>query len=358
MSQPPFSVFLDIYGYRVAIRSSLCPVLENLAQDFAFFRTEAEPADSHTIELLEGDPPYDKISDAKAVVYTPRNVSYRSGTSTIIDYSGHALGIHEPANKSFRLFSREPDFLYEAAYLFLLSQAGEALDAQHLHRVHALGISIGDSAALVLLPMGGGKSTMAASLLRYGEIGLLSDDSPLIDGQGDLHAFPLRLGILPGSEGAIPPEHLRRINRMEFGTKILVNYSYFAGRVRPRATPRLVFLGERSLAKSCSIRPATTGAALRAMIANCVVGLGLFQGMEFVFQRGPGEVFKKAIVAWARLRASWHMLRRSRSYHLVLGRDPEANARMIFDLLTAANNNYAAPQGVRSWPADSSRSDR
>jgi len=83
MSQPPFSVFLDIYGYRVAIRSSLCPVLENLAQDFAFFRTEAEPADSHTIELLEGDPPYDKISDAKAVVYTPRNVSYRSGKKLV-----------------------------------------------------------------------------------------------------------------------------------------------------------------------------------------------------------------------------------------------------------------------------------
>ena len=336
MSEPPSPLLLDIYGYRVTVRSAVCSVLDNLAQDFAFFRTEGPLSNSNEIELLQEEPPYGEVPHAKATVYTPRNVSYRNGCKTLIDYSGRALGIHDTARGTFRLFSLDLDLLYEAAYLFVLSQCGEGLDARRLHRVHALGVSVDDCAALVLLPMGGGKSTLAAGLLRHAEIALLSDDSPLIDSKGDVHAFPLRLGLMPGSEGEIPPDHLRRINRMEFGPKFLVNYAYFADRVRPRAEPCLLFLGERSLAPNCTIRPATTGAALRAMIANCVVGLGLFQGMEFIFHRGPGEVFRKAGVAWARLRASWRLLRRSTKYHLVLGRDPAANAQMVFDVLASA----------------------
>jgi hypothetical protein len=336
MNESASPLLLDIYGYRVTVRSEVCSVLDNLAQDFAFFRTEGPFSKSNEIELFQKQPPYDEAPDAKAVVYTPRNVSYRNGSKTLIDYSGRALGIHDAASGRLRLFSQDLDLLYEAAYLFVLSQCGEGLDARRLHRVHALGISVNDCAALVLLPMGGGKSTLAAGLLRHHEIALLSDDSPLIDSRGDVHAFPLRLGLMPGSEGEIPPDHLRRINRMEFGPKFLVNYAYFADRVRPRAEPCLLFLGERSLAPNCSIRPAKTSEALRAMLANCVVGLGLFQGMEFIFNRGPGEVFRKAGVAWARLRASWRLLRRSTTYHLVLGRDPAANAQMVIDVLASA----------------------
>ncbi len=336
MSEPPDSITLDIYGYRVIVRSSIRSVCDNIAEDFAFFRIAEVVSPAQTIEVFDSDPPYQEADDAKATVYTPRNVSYRSGTKTLIDYSGRALGVHDPANRSFRLYGRDPGLLYEAAYLFLLSQSGEQLDERRLHRVHALGVSIGDCAALVLLPMGGGKSTLASALLAYPEISLISDDSPLIDCSGDVHAFPLRLGLLPGSEGAIPADHLRRIDRMEFGPKFLVNYSYFAARVRPRAAPCLVFLGERSLAESCSIQAATKAAALRAMVANCVVGLGLFQGMEFVFQRGASEVFQKARVAWARLEASRRFLARSRAYRLILGRSSAANARALCDFLAEA----------------------
>lgn len=62
---------------------------------------------------------------------------------------------------------------------------------------------------------------------------LLSDDSPFIDRQGRALAYPLRIGLLPGSEHVIPPEHRRTVQRMEFGEKNLVNYSYFPA-PRPR----------------------------------------------------------------------------------------------------------------------------
>lgn len=329
----PASLSLNIYGYQVEIRSTSQMVLAGLSDDFAFFQADGELSDASLLELLESDPPYDELPASAATVYTPRNVSYRSGSLTFIDYSARALGIHNRATGDFRVFSRHTDLLYEAAYLFLLSQCGEALDRRHLHRVHALGVSIANRAALVLLPMGGGKSTLGSHLLNHPEIQLLSDDSPLIDSCGTVHAFPLRIGLLPGSEGSIPENQLRRIDRMEFGPKLLVNYSYFSNRVCSQAEPCLLLLGRRSLGIACSVERAGTLAVLRSLLANCVVGMGLFQGMEFVFNRGPLELLRKSNIAARRLYASLKLLARSQAYFLTLGRDSHENARVVCELL-------------------------
>ena len=347
MTETPDCLWLDIYGYRAAIRSASAGALSGIAEDFAFFRS-APHAGGIQIELLPVEPPFGEVPSLVANVYTPRNVSYREGQRSYIDYSGRALAIHDRASGHFRVFSRDEDLLYEAAYLFLLSQCGEALDAAHLHRVHALGVSLRGCAALVLLPIGGGKSTLGAHLLEYPDIEFLSDDSPLIDARGSVHAFPLQLGLLPGSEGTVPPDQLRRINRMEFGPKLLVNYKYFEMRVRPEADPGLLFLGRRSLSAECTIARASHRAALRAMVENCVVGMGLFQGMEFVFQRGAKEIASKAAVAWSRLRASRRLIRRSDVLHLTLGRNPAANAAAVYAALSAAAGSSATRDRVEN----------
>jgi len=332
---------LDIYGYRALVTSTSPVVLSGIREDFAYFLREA-PAESSSaavkIELLDADPPYGELPDVQGTVFTPRNVSYRDGDLTFVDYSGRALGIHDRKRGDFRVFSRDLDLLFEAACLFILSQSGEFFDAHGLHRVHALGVSIQNRAALVLLPMGGGKSTLGASLLLLPGIQLLSDDSPLIDRKGNVWAFPLRLGLLPGSEGTIPPDKMRTIRRMEFGPKILVNYSYFAERVTGRAEPCLLFLGGRSLRNTCTIRPASKLSALAAMMSNCVVGLGLFQGMEFVFQRGWLEVFRKTIAAVSRLRASLRLIARSDVYRVILGRDAERNSAAVLEHIERCAN--------------------
>jgi len=341
MSDPQSPLFLDVYGYRVEIRSDHPAALSGLAADFAFFQRQEGSASGATVLLLDDDPPYDGLPPLQAVVYTPRNVVYQDGPVSYLDYSGRALAIHDTRARSFRVHTRDCGLAYEIAYLFLLSQCGESFDARGLHRVHALGVSVGDCAGLVLLPMGGGKSTLGASLLRLPDIELLSDDSPLIDHCGGVHAFPLRIGLLPGSLDEVPPDQLRQIDRMEFGPKFLVNYQYFAHRTRATARVGVLFLGSRSLAPGCRVTQASFTAALRAMMANSVIGLGLFQGMEFVFQRGPGEIAAKAWIARRRLMAAVRLIRGSRVYHLHLGRDSAENATVVRDTIKLAAGDRA-----------------
>jgi hypothetical protein len=231
------------------------------------------------------------------------------------------------------VYGMDLDLLYEVAFLFLLSQLNERLDAHHMHRIHALGISFHGRGVLVLLPMGGGKSTLATQMLRDDRVRMLSDDSPIVTREGSLLGFPLRIGILPGSESGFEPDQLRTVQRMEFGPKLLVRYKHFENRIATEAEPGFLLIGRRSLSEGCEIVPCSRLLALKALIPNCVIGLGLFQGMEFVFNRGFGEIQAKVAIAFSRLRNCVVLAHRSQTAVVTLGRNGEENAATILRFL-------------------------
>ncbi|MBL0172147.1 MAG: hypothetical protein IPP90_15765 [Gemmatimonadaceae bacterium] len=328
------SRLFDVYGYEFRIESDSPEPARNLASDFEYFAVTRPPRGRPVnIRIRNEDPDYDRLPPLCATVYTPRNASYRDVDVTCADYHGRGLGVHHRPTGDFEIITRSVDLQYEACYLFLLAQIGEALDRRHLHRVHALCISLDNRAALVLLPMGGGKSTLGSNLLADPDVKLLSDDSPYIDRRGQLHGFPTRIGLLPGSEEIVPAEYRRTIQRMEFGPKVLIDYRYFADRVSGAADPAFVFLGSRSLSRTCEIVPASHLDGLRAMVANCVIGMGLFQGLEFFLQKSTAQIAGQAAIAWSRLRASQRLLSRSRVMHLHLGRDQQENTRCLLEYM-------------------------
>jgi hypothetical protein len=192
-------------------------------------------------------------------------------------------------------------------------------------------VVIENRAVLALLPMGGGKSTLGLHLLKNPAVQILSDDSPFIDRKGRVLAYPLRIGLLPGSENAVPAEQRRVINRMEFGPKHLVNYDYFKERVCESAEPGLFLIGSRRLGRGCTIEEVGTIAGLRACIANAVVGVGLFQGLEFILNSSPWELISQAGVGFSRFRNCWKLVRKSRVCRVHLGSDPELNAQTVFE---------------------------
>ena len=64
-----------------------------------------------------------------------------------------------------------------------------------------------------------------------------------------------------------------------------------------------------------------------------IVGLGLYQGLEFLLERGSWEVFLKIGLLLTRFRNALRLLRRSECYRFVTGRDLELNAECLTNFL-------------------------
>lgn len=320
----------NVYGFQFSVSSDDAgDIGAMVGSDFRFFQRETVEGPL-PVQLHVCDPPYEKVPPRVATVYTPRNIAFSDGPLTYIDYSGRALAIYNRAEpRGFSIYSKSRDLLYEATYLFLLSQIGEYLDARAMHRIHAMALSHNGRAVLAILPMGGGKSTLAAELLAEPDFDFLSDDSPFIGKDGRVHAFPLRLGLLPGEESAVPESERRTIQRMEFGPKVLMAYEYFAHRVKPAADPGIVFLGYRSLSDECRIEPVGWMERQKSILVNCVVGLGLFQGLEFILRKGPLELAGKARAGLSRWSNANALFRRSEVYRLILGRNRKRNGETV-----------------------------
>jgi hypothetical protein len=326
----------EVHGAFAFTVTGTCPsAIDGLARDFWFFRREVStpvPAPVFQLELLLEEPRYDAFPDGDAAIYTPRNVVYHIGGRRIIDFGGRGVAELDSRAHRFRMRSLDPDLLYEAAYLFLLSRIGEACDARGMSRLHAVAFAVHGRAVLAVLPMGGGKSTLGAALLEHPEMELLSDDSPFIDRRGRALAFPLHIGLLAEPHQSVPRAHVRLIQRMEFGPKYLIDPEWFSGRIVAAAAPGVLIIGRRTLAAEPRVEPATYTQTMRALVPAMILGVGLFQGLEYLLQSRLFDLAGKAGVVLGRLRNAHALVRASRCYVLHLGRDSARNAELVVSL--------------------------
>lgn len=325
----------DFYGLGVRIFTADEETATSIRRDWKYFAapaaaptaTSARAPDSHVVELRlhRGAPPFDAMPTLAAAMITPRNVCYRTADTEYLDYFGRGLATIDRATGRVEAWAADADLLREIAYLFLLSRVGRHVDSIGRHRIHALGICYRGKGLLVLLPVGGGKSTLALRLLQRPDIEMLSEDTPLLDARGMLYPFPLRVGVREGNEPAIPAEYMQRVRRMEFGPKTLIDLDYFGGRVAPPTPIAAILIGSRSSGLAASIDAIPGSAAFRDVLANLVVGVGVYQGIEFILQSSWWELVYKVRPVWSRLYCGMQLLRRTDAYRFTLGRDPEAN---------------------------------
>jgi hypothetical protein len=318
----------DFYGLGVRVTSPDSDAAAEVMRDWAYFADEeAEPM--VRIRMFRSAPPYDSMPALDASQITPRNICFHGNGIEYIDYFGRGMAQIEKDPMRVDMWSEDPHVLREIAYLFLLSRVGQHLDQVERHRIHALGLTARDQGVLLLLPSGGGKSTMALRLLDRPGVGLLSEDTPLVDRQGRLYPFPLRIGVRVGSKPSVPEQYLQTVNRMEFGPKTLIDLDWFEGRIAESAPASAILLGVRNSGTESRIEPVPKRTLVKEIIGNLVVGIGVYQGIEFVFQSSWWEVFRQLRPALSRALAGLSLLRRASTYRFVLGQDREANVRCI-----------------------------
>ena len=248
---------LNVHGLRVAAGGDWPEVVEELRLDFAWFEAPPGPGTADVELVVErGQPDYDAFGEVPAAFVTPRNVVYQVDGRTVVDYRGRAMSVLDRATGRLTVRGEDPHLVHEAAYHYVLSRIGEHLDVRGLPRLHALALAGGQGAVAVLLPSGGGKSTLALRALRTDGVRLLSEDSPLMDRHGRLHPFPLRIGFNATDDVDFPGAKLRTLERMEFHAKVALELESFRDRVEPEPQPiRHLVIGRRTLGTEARLEP-------------------------------------------------------------------------------------------------------
>lgn len=309
--------------------------------DFAWFaRAEIPGSPDVEITVERRAPDLDRYGDVPASFVTPRNVVYQHGGETIVEYFGRAIAVLDPSRSRVLIQGDDEGLVHEAAYQFMLSRAGTHFDSIGWTRLHGLGLSGADGGTVVMLPSGGGKTTLALrSLQDRGEDGvrLISEDTPLLDRRGMLHPFVLRIGINEANADELGIVDARRLERMEFKPKLAIEVESFADRIESQPQPlRNLVIGQRSLGSEPRLQPVPRRRAIGPMVREGVVGVGVYQGMEFVLQHGMRDTVGKAGIASSRAACCAAALRRAQVWSLRLGRDQERNWEALRPLLGSA----------------------
>jgi hypothetical protein len=95
----------------------------------------------------------------------------------------------------------------------------------------------------------------------------------------------------------------------------------------------MILLGRRTTGRAATIVPVPKRKVARHILMNSVVGIGLYQGLEFILQRGLGDLSGHAATALARSRNNFHLVRRSRVYEFRIGRDRQRNLETLLEFL-------------------------
>lgn len=324
----------DVHGLRIAVSGDWPEIVEGLRLDFAWFQAARGDRVAVEVEIQKRPPDFDAFGDVPASFVTPRNVVFQQDARTIVDYFGRAVSLLDRRTGKLTVQGEDGPLVHEAAYHYLVSRAGEYFDEVGLPRLHALALVGREGAVAIMLPSGGGKSTLALRALQEGGAKLLSEDSPLIDARGRLHPFPLRIGINATDAAKLPPGQVRRIERMEFHPKYALELASFADRIESTSQPlRHLVVGRRTLGRDATLERLPRRAVLGTLFREAVVGVGLYQGMEFVLQHGARDVAGMAGVATTRSLHCLSGLARAKTWRLTLGRDHDRNWEALQPLL-------------------------
>jgi hypothetical protein len=286
------------------------------------------------VVICHGEPDFGAFGPVEASFVTPRNVVYQDGEQTIIEYFGQALSTLDRRTGTLVVTGEDRQLVHEAAYQFVLYRIGEHLDRRGLVRLHSLGLATRRGAFAVMLPSGGGKSTLVMRALQDERVRLLSEDTPLLDRRGMLLPFPLRIGINVTDADSLPEGSVRRIDRMESHPKYALEISAFADRVAGEPAPlRHLVIGHRTLGSEARLEPAGRGTSAGPLLREAVFGLGVYQGMEYVLQHGMRDSVGKLGLLGERAVCCALMLRHVKVWRLALSRDRERNWAALEPLL-------------------------
>ncbi|GAB4023952.1 MAG: hypothetical protein Fur0010_27210 [Bdellovibrio sp.] len=252
-----------------------------------------------------------------------RRIVYRDGAQIEFDYRNEAASVWAPTI----------DRAHDLSLQIIQSRVGKYLDKMGLHRIHACAIEYKDQAMFMMMPIGGGKSSLLLELLKNPDVKLISDDTPLLDHAGTLHAYPLRIGIASKPDGMNNFE-LPTLTRLDYGTKYLISTPFINNSISWESEKYYAIIGSPGYESSLTV---VKGQVLfYRLVKEMVIGLGVPQIVELYLEFSFIDFLRILRILGSRMFLMLKLLLKTKKYKLVRGPSNQKNAELIINLLDKA----------------------
>ncbi len=326
-------VHLKFYGCIVRVVSTDQRCVENAQRDFSYFLCPPPPAGTRSVTLrLRREAPPKTPAQARRVFRTREAVCYDYRRVRYVDYSGKALVRYDFDSEEGAVFSLDDDLLHEISYLMILSRIGELLDKKGIHCIHSLAVSVNGSAAICLLPMGGGKTMLALELVKERDCLLLSDEIAAIDKQLRVLPFPLRIGVRQAERVTreIPARYLRSYRTITFGSKTLIDVDYFIEKIaREPAALRVAMLGERTRTGRPALKRVSRFMTLIHVLRDITLAYQLPRTKAYLLRFDAGYLRAVCAIYLSRVLTGVRLAMSAEWYRFSLAEHPHENAKLI-----------------------------
>ena len=346
----------DVYGVRVLIETNSESFLEYVRRDFCFFhdlKKEFGQPDVR-IRFLHQTPPWEEIPLHSVPLFkTDGSTVYKQGQNRYVDHQREVLGIYDLKRDQGTVYSNDPEAMYRVAYSVLMTRIGLRLDAIRLHRMHALGITLNETALLFLGHGGCGKSTLGFEMMKHSEVGWLTDDILPVDGSGRALAFPTSPRLIQGSTVPwLPPSvKLLRAPMPKKPPKVQLPSWSILPRVRASAQLGALFLCSRKPGIATSIKRVGFLEALCGICQNALASKSFGHTKAYHLQFSPVYLYRMAALYLSRLRTFFYLAWTVPVFRFHMSGQISENAALLlsrFSTATVTDSNNIAPIGETS----------
>lgn len=329
----------NFYGFLINVRSNSTELLNLLDIDFRFFKkNEIKKMKMNIVAEIRSDLtnliPKELIANAQSI----NSMTFDVGQIRYNDYYGEAVTIFDYKSETCQIFAKDINRLHEITYLLMLSRQGKWCDRHGLHKIHAMAISKNNKNLVMMLPMKGGKTTMFTRFLSNNEVGLISDDSPVIDIYGNLKSFPIRFGLENREMykeifDSIDDSKKSILRRKQFGPKVLIDLTAYGERIGKMGDKTILLQGKRHNSRKTIIKKIGFFEMYKYLITNLVIGIGLPMIIEYFLESSFKDKLINLKILMSRSIAALNLALKSDKYIIYLGSEIDQNAKEVEKLL-------------------------
>lgn len=165
----------------------------------------------------------------------------------------------------------------------------------------------------------------------------LSDDCPLVDAQGRVYPFPIRLGTSDREslkELAKDEKCFYEMDRENLGLKHLLDSSCLTNPKAFGAGENVVLVnGRRTFKAGCEIKRIGRLKMLSHLFRHMIIGIGLPMILEYWWETGPDDFVRKARIGIKRFFSATALCLKADRFEIELGENPELNYKTLKNFL-------------------------